>query len=117
VIAPTTLGLGVVAIGALVYAVGVERSRAAASKAGSGVKRGATSSVAAGAAGAGLGLQFGGDLVNAILAEPGFTLAAVTGIFGSLGTGGLLGDVTGGQFLLAGLIAFLVIYSVFGGDD
>ena len=29
----------------------------------------------------------------------------------------LLGDVTGGQFLLAGLIAFLVIYSVFGGDD
>lgn len=119
-----TLALGVVAIGALVYAVGVEESREAAARAGygakragSGAKRAASSGVAAGALGAGLGLQFGNDLFNAILAEPGFALAAVTGALGALGTGGFLGDITAVQFGLIGVVVFLGVWAVFGGDD
>jgi len=116
-VTPVTLALGVIAFGALVYAVGVEESREAAARAGLGVKRGATSGVAAGAGGAALGLQFGDQLVSAILAEPGFALAAVAGFFGSLGTGGFLGDLTAVQFLLIGVVAFIAVYAVFGGDD
>ncbi|OYR65882.1 hypothetical protein [Halorubrum ezzemoulense] len=112
-----TLALGVLAVGTLVYAVGVDESREAAARAGSGVKRGATSGVAAGAAGAGLGLQFGDQLFNAILAEPGFALAAVTGFFGALGTGGFLGEITAVQFLLIGVVVFIGAFAVFGGDD
>lgn len=111
-----TLALGVVAIGAIVYAAGVERTQAAAKKAGAGAKRASQSTAAAGLTGAGLGLQFGDQLINAILAEPGFALAAVTGVFGGLGTGGHL-DISGVQFVLIGLIVFVVGYAVLGGDD
>ena len=113
-----TIGLAVVAIGAIVYVAGVERAQGAAAKAGAGAKRASQSTAAAGVAGAGLGLQFGDQLINAILTDPGFTLAAVAGVFGGLGTGGYLGEISGVQFVLIGLIAFLVIYGVFrGGDD
>ena len=112
-----TAVLGLAAVAVLVFAVGVEETREAASRAGSGVRRGATSSVAAGAAGAGLGLQFGDQLLTAILSEPGFALAAVAGIFGSLGTGGFLGELTGIQFLLIGLVAFAGTWALFGGND
>lgn len=112
-----TLGLGLLAVGALVYAVGVDESREAAARAGSGVKRGAMSSVAAGAAGAGLGLQFGDQLLSAILSDPGFALAAVTGFFGALGTGGFLGEITAVQFLLIGVVVFIGAFALFGGDD
>ena len=119
-----TAALGLVALGVLVYVVGVEQTQEAAARAGSGakragsgLKRGATSSVAAGAAGAGLGLQFGNDLLNLVLAEPGFSLAALTGIFGALGTGGFLGNITGVQFLLIGVVVFFAGWAFFGGDD
>ena len=112
-----TAALGIIAIGALIYAVGFEESREAAARAGGGIRRGATSSVAAGAAGAGIGLQFGDQILNAVLAEPGFALAAITGVLGSLGTGGYLGDLTGVQFALIGFAVFVGIYVVFGGGD
>ena len=119
-----TAALGLVLVGVLVYVVGIDETKSAAARAGSGtkragsgVKRAATSTAAAGVAGAGVGLQFGDQLVNAILAEPGFALTAVTGIFGALGTGGYLGDLTGVQFLLIGLVVFLLGWAVFGGDD
>jgi hypothetical protein len=112
-----TAVLGLAAVAVLVFAVGLEETREAASRAGSSVKRSATSSVAAGAAGAGLGLQFGDQLLTAILSEPGFALAAVAGIFGSLGTGGFLGELTGVQFLLIGLVAFAGTWALFGGND
>ena len=121
---PVTLALGVLAVGALVYVVGVERSRDAAARAGSAASSGAgaatravSTSAAAGVAGLGVGLQFGDDLITAVLSEPGFALAAVTGIFGSLGTGGYLGDLSGLQFLLIGLVIFAVGYAAFGGED
>jgi len=106
-----------VAIGAIVYVAGVERTQAAAAKAGSGAKRATQSTAAAGLAGAGLGLQFGDQLINAVLSEPGFAFAAIAGIFGGLGTGGFLGDITAPQFLLVGVIAFVTVYAVFGGGD
>lgn len=112
-----TIALAVVAIGAIVYVAGVERTQAAATKAGAGAKRASQSTAAAGLAGAGLGLQFGDQLLNAILAEPGFALAAVTGFFGALGTGGFLGDISGLQFVLIGLIGFVTVYAIFGGGD
>jgi hypothetical protein len=112
-----TAALGVVAVGLLVYSVGVEESREAAARAGGGLKRGATSGVAVGAGGAALGLQFGDQIVSAILADPGFALAAVAGFFGALGTGGFLGDLTAVQFGLIGITAFIAVYAVFGGDD
>lgn len=119
-----TAALGVLAVGAVVYAVGVERSRDAASRSGSAAttaggaaSRAAQSSVAAGAAGLGIGLQFGNDLISAILADPGWAVAGLAGLAGSLGTGGYLGDLSGAQFLLAGLVIFAAGYAVFGGDD
>lgn len=112
-----TAVLGVLAIGALVYAIGLEESREAATRAGSAASRGARSTAAAGVGGTVLGIQFGNDLVNAILAEPGFALAAVTGVFGSLGTGGYLGDLSGLQFLLIGVTVFFVLLIVFGGEN
>ncbi|WP_281195837.1 hypothetical protein [Halorubrum sp. F4] len=119
-----TVALGIVAVGALVYAVGVEESReaaaragSAASTAGSAASRGARSGAVAGAAGLGIGIQFGNDLVTAILAEPGWFVAAIAGLAGSLGTGGYLGSLTGAQFLLIGVTVFVIGYAVFGGDD
>ena len=119
-----TLALGVLAVGAIVYALGVERTRDAASTAGSAAStaggaasRAARSSATAGLAGLGIGLQFGNDLLTAILAEPGFALAAVAGGFGALGTGGFLGDLSGVQFLLIGLAAFAIGLAVFGGGE
>lgn len=113
----TTLALGVVAIGALVYFVGVDSTRMAAAKTGKTIRSNANRSLAAGAAGAGLGIQFGNDLFQAILAEPGFALTAVAGVMGALGIEGFLGDISGLQFALIGFVAFLTIYALFGGDS
>lgn len=114
--AGVTLGLGLVALAALVYVVGVDSTRTAAAKAGGTVRSKANRSVALGAGGAVMGLQFGDQLVNAILSDPGFALTAVAGVMGALGIEGYLGDISGLQFLLIGFVAFLVIYGVFGGD-
>ncbi len=113
----TTLALGLVAIGAVVYFVGLDSTATAAAKTGKGVRRRVNRGLLAGVAGAGLGLQFGNDLFQAIVAEPGFALTAVAGIMGALGIEGFLGDIGGLQFLLIGFVAFLVIYGLFGGDD
>lgn len=112
----TTLALGLVAVGALVYLVGIDSTRMAAAKTGETVRSNVSRSVAAGAGGAMLGLQFGNDLITAILSEPGFALTAVAGIMGALGIEGFLGNISGLQFLLIGFTAFLVVYSLFGGD-
>ena len=113
----TTIALMLVAVGAVVYFVGIDSTRMAAARTGSRLRSTASRQVAAGAAGAGVGLQFGADLFNAVLAEPGFALTAVAGIMGGLGIGGFLGEISALQFLLIGFVAFLVVYSLFGGDD
>lgn len=112
-----TIGLVLLAAGAVVYFVGIDETSAAASKAGKTIKENANRTVGAGVGGALVGLQFGDQLVSAILAEPGFALTAVAGLFGGLGIGGFLGDITAVQFLLIGFVAFVTIYAVFGGDD
>lgn len=118
-----TAAIGILAVGAVVYAVGVDKTKMAATRAGSGARRagsGVAGSVSkgalAGVAGLGAGLQFGNDLFAAILADPGFSLAAVTGFLGALGTGGYLGDITGIQFLLIGVIVFVGVWTVTRGD-
>ena len=113
----TTGVLGLVAIAALVYFVGIDSTRMAAAKTGKTIRENANRSLAAGAGGAALGLQFGNDLFQAILAEPGFALTAVAGIMGALGIEGFLGDISGIQFALIGFVAFLTVYALFGGDD
>jgi len=116
-VAMTTAVLGLVAVAALVFVIGVDSTRTAATKAGGTVRSKVNRSVALGAGGALAGLQFGDQLVNAIFAEPGFALTAVAGIMGALGIEGVLGDISGLQFLLIGFVAFLVIYAMFGGGD
>ncbi len=118
-----TAGLGLLAVGALIYAIGVDETRSAAARtasgarrAGSGVASGVSTGALAGVAGIGAGLQFGNDLITAILMEPGFSLAAVTGIFGALGTGGFLGDLTGAEFVLIGFVIFVGVWAALGGD-
>jgi len=113
----TTLALMLVAVGAVVYFVGVDSTRRAAATTGSTIRSNVNRSVAVGAGGALAGLQFGDQLVSAIFAEPGFALTAVAGIMGALGLEGVLGDISGLQFLLIGFVAFVVILSLFGGDD
>jgi hypothetical protein len=112
-----TVVLGLVAVGALIYAVGINRSREAAARAGSGARSAATSGVAVGGAGAAVGLQYGNDLITAVLSEPGFALTAVAGVMGALGIEGALGGITGTQFLLIGFAAFVLVWVVFGGGD
>lgn len=113
----TTLALGLIAIGAVVYFVGVDSTRMAAAKTGKTIKKNANRTVGAGVGGALVGLQFGDQLVNAILTEPGFALTAVAGVMGTLGIEGVLGDISGLQFLLIGFVAFLTVYALFGGDN
>lgn len=109
------LALGVVAI--VVYAVGVERSRDAAASAAGTASRAARSGTAAGIAGLGVGLQFGNDLLMAIMAEPFALTTALAGIMGALGIEGVLGDIGGVQFILIGFGVFLVTYVVAGIGD
>ncbi|TKX86966.1 hypothetical protein EXE43_05635 [Halorubrum sp. SS5] len=112
-----TIGLGLLAVAAIVYFVGVDSTKEYAAKTSKAAKSSASRTVGAGVGGAVVGLQFGDQLVNAILADPGFALNAVAGFMGALGIGGFLGDITAVQFLLIGLVAFVTVYAVFGGDD
>lgn len=118
-----TAVIGLAAVGAVIYAIGLEETTSAATRAGSGAKRAGSglkntvsTGAMAGVGGLAAGLQFGNDLFTAILADPGFSLAAVTGILGGLGTGGYLGNLTGLQFVLIGLIAFVGVWAVTRGD-
>lgn len=112
-----TLGLALLAVGAVVYFVGIDSTRMAAAKTGKTIKENANRTVGAGVGGALVGLQFGDQLVNAILAEPGFALTALAGFMGALGIGGFLGDISAVQFLLIGIVVFVTGYAVFGGDN
>ena len=112
----TTLALGLVAVGALVAFIGVDSTRMAAAKTGKTIKSNANRSVAIGAGGALAGLQFGDQLVSAIFSDPGFALTAGAGVMGALGIEGVLGDISGLQFLLIGFVAFVTVYALFGGD-
>lgn len=111
---PITAVIALGVVGLVIYAVGVERSRSAAATAAGGARRAATSGIGAGLAGVGLGLQFGNDLLMAIMAEPFALTTALAGVMGALGIEGFLGDISGLQFLLIGFAVFLVTYVVAG---
>jgi hypothetical protein len=115
---PITAILAIGVVGLVVYAAGVERSRDAAASAAGTATRAARSGTAAGLAGLGVGLQFGNDLLMAIMAEPFALTTALAGIMGALGIEGFLGDIGGLQFILIGFGVFLATYVVAGiGED
>ena len=115
--AATTAVLAVLAAGVVVYALGVERTTAAASTAASGTKRVATSGYTAGAAGIGIGMQLGYELMMAIAQEPFALTTAIAGLAGALGIEGLLGGISGLQYLLIGIAAFGLTYVAAGRTD
>lgn len=106
-----TVLLAVIAIGGLVYAVGVEESKSAATTAGRGARRAASSGWTAGIAGVGIGIEVGYQIIQAIAADPFAATTAVAGLFGALGIEGLLGDISGIQFLLIGVTVFVAAYA------
>ena len=112
--AAVTAILAVIAVGVIIYAVGVERTSAAATTAASGTKRVATSSYTAGAAGLGIGMQLGYELMMAIAQEPFALTTVIAGVTGALGIEGMLGGVSGLQYLLIGIAAFALTYAVAG---
>jgi len=109
---PTTILLSVIAVGAVIYTVGTERTAEAAGTAAGATKRVATSGITLGAAGAIGGIEIGNQLLQAIAAEPFAFTTAVAGIMGALGIEGFLAPLTGPQFLLIGFLTFLLVYMV-----
>lgn len=101
------LALGVV--GLVVYAVGVEETTTAVSGAASRARSSASRGAAAGALGLGVGLQFGNDLVMAIMQNPFGVTTALAGVMGALGIEGVLAPLTGPQFLLIGFSVFAIV--------
>ncbi|EMA01818.1 hypothetical protein C437_15401 [Haloarcula vallismortis ATCC 29715] len=104
--------LAAVAVVGVVVALGTDRTASAAGTAASGTKRVATSSWTAGLAGAGIGLEMGNQLVMAISAEPFAFTTMLAGVAGALGIEGLLGNISGIQFLLIGISIFLAVYKL-----
>ncbi|RLM53765.1 hypothetical protein DVK02_12890 [Halobellus sp. Atlit-31R] len=98
-----TIALAAGVLGIVIYAIGFDTTRTAASTAGGGAKRVATSSAAAGAAGVGLGLQFGNELFQLLIMDPFAGTTVLAGVAGALGIGGYLGGITMAQFLLIGV--------------
>jgi hypothetical protein len=96
---PITIALGLGFIGVLVYAVGFERTTTAAKGGASKVKKGVRSSYGLAAAGAASGLMAGDALVQFVASDPATLIAAVTGIVGTLGIGGVL-DLTALQYAM-----------------
>lgn len=106
-----TLVLAVLAVGAVVMAIGLDRTKG-------GLKRATTSSAGLAMFGAGAGLELGNQIIMAGLTDPTAAGAAILGLLGALGTGGLLGGMNAVQFgLLAVTIIAIAIYAADGGED
>lgn len=101
-----TIGLVLLLVGLVVYVVGVDRTRDAASRTASGTKRVATSSVTMIGAGAAGGLAAGDAIAQFLMQDPGTIIAGVTGILGYLGLSGEL-QMTPLQYAL--IVVVLII--------
>lgn len=115
VVATETAVLLAVAAAAVIYAIGLEETKQAATTVGGKTKRAATSTAGAGLMGAGIGMQLGAEIIQAGMAEPFAVTTIIAGVAGALGIGGVL-EISGLQFLLIG-ITFFVAVVVFGGDN
>lgn len=112
VVSVETLLLAVIATGIVVWALGVERTKDATKRAGSGAKRAASSTAGLAMFGAGAGMQLGVELVNAGMAEPFAVTTILAGIAGTLGIAGYLPDLSAAQFLLIGIGIFALVLAV-----
>lgn len=112
----TTFLLGVAALAAVIYAIGVDTTRNAVTTAGSKTKRAATTSTGAALGGIGFGAQLGYEVIQAGMMEPFAVTTIIAGITGFLGIEGMLGGLSGVQYLLIGVAIFAVV-AVLGGDD
>ena len=104
--------LGIVAVGGIIAVVGLSETASAAGTAASTTRRVATSTITQLLAGIGIGLELGNQLLMAISAEPFALTTAIAGIMGALGIEGVLGDISGLQFLLIGFSVFLAVYYI-----
>jgi len=119
-----TAVIGFAALAAVIYAVGVDRTRnAAATGAGAAktggqyAKKAATSTTGLAVGGLGAGLQIGAEVVRAGMMEPFAVTTILAGVAGALGIEGMLGGITGLQYLLIGVALFAAVLIVGGDDD
>lgn len=108
--------LALVALAAVVFAIGVDRTRYAVTSAGSKTKRAATSTTGAAIGGVGIGAQVGFEIIQAGITEPFAVATILAGVTGYLGIEGMLGGITGLQYLLIGVTVFVAV-AVLGGDE
>ncbi len=112
----TTAFLALLALGAVVLVVGVDTTKSAAKTAGGVTKEAADTTAGWGLAGVLGGLQLGGELFAAMAMEPFAVTTALAGIAGALGIEGMLGGISGLQFLLIGVTIFAVVV-LYQGDS
>lgn len=109
---PITLALALGVVGLLVYAAGIDRTKSAAATTASTTKRAASSTFTLAATGAMTGLAAGDALFQFVASDPATLIAAITGILGTLGLGGVV-DLTATQFALIAMGMLVGYYALF----
>jgi len=107
-----TLALGIALVGVVVYALGVDRTKEATSRAGGGLKRAAKSSYGLAAAGATSGLVAGDALMQFVASDPATLAAGLLGGIGTLSLGGVL-DLSATQYALIAVFVLVGYYALF----
>ena len=107
-----TLGLGIGLVGVVVYALGVDRTKEATSRAGGSLKRAAKSSYGLAAAGATSGLMAGDMLLQFVASDPATLIAGLLGGIGTLSLGGVL-DLSATQYALIAIGCLVGYYAIF----
>jgi len=107
-----TLGLGIALVGVVVYALGVDRTKKATQRAGSGLKRAAKSTFGLAAAGATGGLMAGDMLLSFVASDPATLIAGLLGGIGTLSLGGVL-NLSAMQYGLIAVFSIVGYYALF----
>jgi len=107
-----TLGLGIALVGVVVYALGVDRTKEAASRTGGSLKRAAKSSYGLAVAGATSGLMVGDALLQFVASDPATLIAGLLGGIGTLSLGGVL-NLSATQYGLIAVFVLVGYYALF----
>jgi len=107
-----TLGLGIALVAVVVYAIGVDRTRDATARAGSGLKRAAKSTFGLAAGGAMAGLTAGDALLQFVISDPATLIAGLLGSVGTLSLGGVL-NLSATQYGLIAVFSIVGYYALF----
>lgn len=87
---PITIALGLIVVALIVYAVGIDRTKAVTTSAASKTKRAATSGYGLAAGGAVTGLAAGDALFQFVASDPATLIAGLSGALGTLGMAGTI---------------------------